>query len=122
MIPGGRMNPRQMKHMMKRMGIESEEIEGVEEVVIRTATKEYVFPHAQVTMMTVQGQKTAQVVGEPLIRDRAGAKSAPPKVAISEEDVELVAEKAGVSEAEARKALEEADGEPAEAIIRLMSR
>ena len=29
---------------------------------------------------------------------------------------------AGVSKAEARKALEEADGEPAEAIIRLMSR
>ena len=27
MIPGGRMNPRQMKHMMKRMGIESEEID-----------------------------------------------------------------------------------------------
>jgi len=26
MIPGGRMNPRQMKHMMKRMGIESEDI------------------------------------------------------------------------------------------------
>jgi nascent polypeptide-associated complex subunit alpha len=41
---------------------------------------------------------------------------------VSEEDVQLVAEKASVSEAEARKALEEADGEPAEAIIRLMSR
>jgi len=122
MIPGGRMNPRQMKHMMKRMGIESEELENVEEVVIRTATKEYVFTKAQVTMMTVQGQKTAQVVGEPFIRDRSGAKGPPPKLAISEEDVQLVAEKAGVSEAEARKALEEADGEPAEAIIRLMSR
>jgi len=41
---------------------------------------------------------------------------------IPEEDVQLVAEKAGVSEAEARKALEECGGEPAEAIIRLMSR
>jgi nascent polypeptide-associated complex subunit alpha len=122
MIPGGRMNPRQMKQMMKRMGIESEEIDGVEEVVIRTATKEYVFPQAQVTMMTVQGQKTVQVVGEPIVRNRAGAPSAPAKVAILEEDVQLVAEKAGVSEAEARKALEEANGEPAEAIIRLMSR
>lgn len=122
MIPGGRMNPRQLKQMMKRAGIESEELENVEEVVIRTATKEYVFTKAQVTMMTVQGQKSVQVVGEPFIRDRAGAKSAPPKLAISEEDVALVAEKAGVSEDEARKALEAADGEPAEAIIRLMSR
>ena len=117
------MNPRQMKQMMKRMGIQQEEIDGVEEVLIRTATKEYVFTQAQVTMMTVQGQKTVQIVGEPLIRDRAGAKpAAPPKLVISDEDVALVAEKAGVSEAEARKALEEADGEPAEAIIRLMSR
>ena len=124
MIPGGRMNPRQMKQMMRRMGIEQEEIADVEEVVIRTATKEYIFTQAQVTMMTVQGQKTVQVVGEPLIRDRKDAKTkaAPAKVAIPEEDVQLVAEKAGVSEAEARKALEESGGEPAEAIIRLMSR
>ena len=124
MIPGGRMNPRQMKQMMKRLGIEQEEIADVEEVVIRTATKEYIFTQAQVTMMTVQGQKTVQVVGEPLIRDRKDAKTreAPAKVAIPEEDIQLVAEKAGVSEAEARKALEESGGEPAEAIIRLMSR
>ncbi|MBI4415540.1 MAG: nascent polypeptide-associated complex protein [Euryarchaeota archaeon] len=124
MIPGGRMNPRQMKQMMKRLGIQAEEIEDVEEVVIRTATKEYVFTKAQVTMMTVQGQKTAQIVGEPLIRDRADAKvkATPAKVEILEEDVKLVAEKAGVSEEEARKALGEANGEPAEAIIRLISR
>jgi nascent polypeptide-associated complex subunit alpha len=124
MIPGGRMNPRQMKQMMKRMGIEAEELDGVEEVLIRTATKEYLFTKAQVTMMTVQGQKTVQVVGEPLIRDRkdVAAKAPPAKVAIPEEDVLLVAEKAGVSEEEARKALEATNGEPAEAIIRLMSR
>ena len=123
MIPGGRMNPKQMKQMMKRLGIEQEEIADVEEVVIRTATKEYVFTSAHVTMMTVQGQKTVQIVGEPLIRDRAGAKpAAPAKLTIPDEDVQLVAEKAGVSEAEARKALEAANGEPAEAIIRLMSR
>jgi len=118
------MNPKQMKQMMKRMGIEQEEIADVEEVIIRTATKEYLFTQAQVTMMTVQGQKTVQVVGEPLIRNRAGVAqtTAPAKLVIPEEDVALVAEKAGVSEAEARKALEEANGEPAEAIIRLMSR
>ena len=64
------------------------------------------------------------VYGEPIVRDRADAKKpeAGPGPAIPEEDVQLVAEKAGVSEAEARKALEECGGEPAEAIIRLMSR
>jgi len=124
MIPGGRMNPKQMKQMMKRMGIEQEEIADVEEVVIRTATKEYIFTQAQVSMMTIQGQKTVQVVGEPLIRNREGVAPAKvtAKVVIPDEDVQLVAEKAGVSEEEALKALEEANGEPAEAIIRLMSR
>ena len=122
-IPGGRMNPRQLKAAMKRMGIETEEIEGVEEVIIRTASKEYVFKSAEVSAMTVQGQKTWQIVGEPIVMTRKVEGAPPPeKPAILEEDVDLVAEKAGVSKAEARKALEEADGEPAEAIIRLMSR
>ncbi len=122
-IPGGRMNPRQMKAAMKRMGIETEEISDVEEVVIRTATKEYVFKSAEVSAMTVQGMKTWQVVGEPIVMNRKVAGAPPPeKPSIPDEDVELVAEKAGVSKEVARKALEEADGEPAEAIIRLMSR
>ena len=122
-IPGGRMNPRQMKAAMKRLGIETEEIPDVEEVVIRTPTKEYVFKSVEVSAMTVQGQKTWQIVGEPIVMNRKTA-GAPPseKVSISDEDVDLVAEKAGVSKAVARKALEEANGEPAEAIIRLMSR
>jgi nascent polypeptide-associated complex subunit alpha len=122
-IPGGRMNPRQMKAAMKRMGIETEEIPDVEEVVIRTPTKEYVFKSAEVSAMTVQGQKTWQIVGEPIVMNRRTEGAPPPaKLAILEEDIDLVAEKAGVSKAVARKALEEADGEPAEAIIRLMSR
>ena len=124
MIPGGRVNPRQMRQAMKRMGIEQEELEGVEEVVIRTASKEYVIRDANVTAMTAQGQKIWTVVGEPIVRDRADAKKSESTKGptIPEEDVKLVAEKTGVSEAEARKALEEAEGEPAEAIIRLMSR
>jgi nascent polypeptide-associated complex subunit alpha len=121
MIPGGRVNPRQMRQAMKRMGIEQEELDGVEEVIIRTASKEYVIRDANVTAMTAQGQKIWTIVGEPIVRDRAGAKKPTESAApsIPEEDV---AEKAGVSEDEARKALVECGGEPAEAIIRLMSR
>ena len=124
MIPGGRVNPRQMRQAMKRMGIEQEELDGVEEVIIRTATKEYVIRDANVTAMTAQGQKIWTVVGEPIVRDRGDVNKAEANKGptIPEEDVKLVAEKTGVSEAEARKALEDADGEPAEAIIRLMSR
>jgi len=124
MIPGGRANPRQMRQAMKRLGIEQEQMDDVEEVVIRTATKEYVIRDPNVTAMTAQGQKIWTVVGEPIVRDRSDAKKAEGTKgpAIPDEDVKLVAEKAGVSEEEARKTLEECDGEPAEAIIRLMSR
>ncbi len=125
MIPGGRMNPRQMRQAMKRLGIEQEDLAEVEEVVIRTKDKEYVIRNAAVTAITAQGQKVWQVIGEPIVRPRADApkKDAESKaVEIPDEDVKLVAEKAGVTEDEARKALAECDGEPAEAIIRLMSR
>lgn len=114
-----------MKQMMKRLGIEQEDLGEVEEVIIRTADKEYVFRHVPVSAVTAQGQKLWQIVGEPIVRPRAdgGKKSEEAKApVIPEEDVRLVAEKAGVSEEEARKALEEAGGEPAEAIINLMSR
>ena len=125
MIPGGRVNPRQMKQMMKRLGIEQEDLGEVEEVVIRTAEKGDVFRNASVSAMTAQGQKIWQVIGEPVVRARPDATKQPAASAgpaVSEEDVALVAEKAGVSEEEARKVLEECGGEPAEAIIRLMSR
>ncbi len=120
MIPGGRMDPRQMRRMMKQMGIESEEIEGVEEVIIRTADKEYYFSDVQVTKVVAQGQTTFQVLGKPEERAKGSGVAGKPSIPI--EDIRLVAEKAGVSEEEARKALEECNGEPAEAIIKLMSR
>ena len=90
-------------------------------VIIRAADKERVIAGAQVTRMNVKGQATVfQVVGEP--EERAKGSGAPGKPAIPIEDVRLVAEKAGVSEEDARNALEECNGEPAEAIVKVTSR
>src|SRR5437879_12070980 len=121
MIPGGRVNPRQMRQAMKRMGIEQEELEGVEEVVIRTANKEYVIRDPNVTAMTAQGQKIWTGVGDPMVRGRADGKKpgAGQGPAILEVDVKLVAEKAGVSEADERMSLQGCGGCHAAAIIRL---
>jgi len=52
----------------------------------------------------------------PMRREEAPKEEAPE---VSEEDVRLVAEQAGVSLEEARRALEEAGGDIAEAILRL---
>jgi nascent polypeptide-associated complex subunit alpha len=127
MMPGMRgVNPRQMKQAMKRMGISTEDLDGVEEIVIRTKDKEYVFKEASVSIMNVQGQKTFQIVGEPEVRAITGPSSRQDKAAIStpsvpEEDVQLVMDQTGCSREKALQALKDTDGQPAEAIIKIIS-
>lgn len=117
------MNPKQMKAMMKRMGISQDEIDDVVEVVIRTRKKELVFKDAVVTAMTVQGQKTYQVVGTPTERaptmDAPGSPAGP--AGVPDEDVKLVMSQTGCSAAAAKEALEECDGALAEAILKIMA-
>jgi nascent polypeptide-associated complex subunit alpha len=111
-MPGGRMNPKQMDRMMRKMGLNMEEMEGVKEVVIYSETKEIHISAPQVTVMNIQGQKNFQIQGN--ITEKVL------KAEIPDEDVELVMGQTGVTKEEATKALEKADGEPAEAIIKLM--
>ncbi len=129
MMPGGPRNARQMQMMMRRLGMTSEEVEGVTEVIVRTKDREHVFRSPEVTKVSVQGVTTYQVVGEPEIRPRsadpvpgAPAAAAPPAPAgPPEEDIALVMEQGGVSRAEAIEALGRSGGEPAEAILKLLS-
>jgi len=110
MMPG-RMNPRQMNQMMKRLGINVKEIENVEEIIIRTDTKEYIFDEAEVTVMDAQGSKTYQISGKPRVVAR--------KEEIPKGDIDLVAEQTGKTKEQAKKALEETKGDIAEAILKL---
>ncbi|WP_416839580.1 nascent polypeptide-associated complex protein [Haloferax sp. DFSO52] len=122
MFGGGGMNPRKMKQMMKQMGIDVTEIDA-EEVVIKTADEELVFSDAQVTRMDAQGQETYQIVGEPETRALGAgddeAEESADEGGIPESDIEIVAQRAGVSKDEAREALEAEDGDLAAAIARL---
>jgi nascent polypeptide-associated complex subunit alpha len=110
MMPG-RINPRQMNQMMRRLGINVKEIENVEKVIIQTEDKEYIFEEAEVTIMDAQGQKTYQVTGKPTIVNR--------KEEMKEEDIKLIIEQTGKTKEEAIKALEETKGDIAEAIMKL---
>jgi len=121
MMPGGRMNPKQMKAMMKRMGITQEDIEDVEEVVIKTRSKEIFFKDAVVTAMSVQGQKTYQIAGTPQERKRSREEMPQEEGGIPEEDIKLVMSQTGCTASEAKKALEATDGAPAEAILKIMA-
>ena len=121
------MNPRKMKQMMEQMGIDMEDIDA-EEVIIRTPDEELVFTDADVQLMEAQGQKTYQVVGEPESRERSEGSSSDDESAestesadsgVDEDDVELVAMRAGVDEETAREALVENDGDLADAVDQL---
>jgi nascent polypeptide-associated complex subunit alpha len=117
-----------MEQMMRRLGMTSEPIADVEEVIVRTRTKEHVFAGPEVTVVTMQGVRTYQVVGQPVVRPRgAGGGSEPARSPTApagppEEDVHLVMDQANVSREEAIEALRAANGEPAEAIMKILAR
>lgn len=109
-----RMNPREARRMMQRMGMNMGAMPEVEQVVFKTSTKEIIVENPEVTVMEMQGQKIFQVIGE-----RITEKALEKAVKIPEEDVQLVATQANVSPDQARAALEQTKGDLAQAILLL---
>jgi len=110
MLPGN-INPRQMKAMMKKLGMQVEQIEDVESIVIKTPYGNYIFGNAEVQAMTMQGVTTYQINGQCRFEEAA------PK--IPDEDVTLVASQANVPLDKAKEVLIACKGDIAEAIIKL---
>lgn len=113
MIPGG-MNPKQMKKMMKRMGVKMDEIPA-EVVIIKGLDYEIRIEEPQVVKTIVQGQEMYQVTGKVVSSEIEAA------VEIDEDDIKMVAQQANVSEEDALNALETAKGDIAQAIMDLKS-
>ena len=114
MIPG--MNKKQMKQMerqMKKMGMKMEDLDGVREVIIRFDEKELIIDNPSVSLMNLMGQETYQIDG------KAREVELEYEIEIPEEDIEMVANSAGVSKDDAKAALEECKGDLAEAIMKL---
>jgi nascent polypeptide-associated complex subunit alpha len=126
--PGG-MDPRQMAMMMRKLGIESRDIDDVKEVIVRTRDREYRFAKPQVSVLKAQGSETWQVLGRPQVTE-LGPKDAPKPAPVTppaptgpttipDEDVAMVVEQTDKDPATARRALEATHGDIAEAIVRL---
>jgi nascent polypeptide-associated complex subunit alpha len=109
-----RMNPREAKRMMQRMGMNMGAMPEVEQVIFKTSTKEIIVENPEVTVMEMQGQKIFQVMGE-----RITEKTVEKAIKIPEEDVQLVAIQANVNPDQARAALEQTKGDLAQAILLL---
>jgi len=110
-IPQGRDAMR----MMQRMGMETEEVKGVKEVIIKTEDKTIIIEEPNVMAMTMEQQTVFQVIGGNR-RDEASEEEKPE---ILDKDINLVAEQAKVSIDEAKSALQETEGDLAQAIILL---
>jgi nascent polypeptide-associated complex subunit alpha len=117
-----RMNPREQRRMMQRMGMNMDSVVDVEQVIIKTSSKEITIEKPEVAILEMQGQKIFQVIGGK-VSEMAAERTAPSaaKVSVSEEDVQLVSGQTGKSLEEARKALEECEGDLAKAILLLQS-
>ncbi|ASJ16473.1 nascent polypeptide-associated complex protein [Thermococcus chitonophagus] len=103
------MNPKQLKKLMKQLDMR--QLDGVVEVVIRMEDKEIVIKEPVVTVIKAMGEKMYQIAG--------GQEEERVTLKISEDDIKLVMEQAGVDYETAKKALEETGGDLAEAILRL---
>lgn len=108
MFPGG-MDIGKMQKMMKQMGIESTEIKA-KRVVIEKEDENIIISNPQITLIEMSGQKSFQITGEATTESK-----------LREEDIKMVMEQGGVSRADAEKALKDAGGDIAEAIIKSKS-
>ncbi len=109
-----KMDNRNARRMMDRLGINMKEIPDVQEVIIRTKDKEMHITGASVSEVNAQGNRVFQVVGE--VEEVEVERKT-----FSEEDILLVQQQTGVSRERATAALEESDGEVARAILKLTS-
>ena len=111
-VPGGRDAMR----MMEKMGMKMDEVPDVTSVIIRTASKDIVIEDPSVTAINMQGQTMYQIAGgrvseaQPQPSAQSGS---------SDADIQLVAQQTGKSVEESRKALIEAGGDLAKAILSL---
>ena len=109
-----KMDNRNARRMMDRMGINLKEIPDVLEVIIKTPDREMHITNPSVSEVNAQGQRVFQVMGEVEEVDVE-------RKTFSDEDILLVQQQTGASKERVVAALEETDGEVARAILKLTS-
>ena len=109
-----KMDNRNARRMMDRLGINMKEIQNVQEVIIKTSDKEMHITNVSVSEVNAQGQRVFQVMGD--VEEVEVERKT-----FSDEDVLLVQQQTGVTKERAMAALAESDGEVARAILKLTS-
>jgi len=106
----GGVNPKQMRGMMKKMGISQEEIPSEKVTIEKKDGTTITITNPSVVQIKMQSQTSFQISGE--------IKEESKEVGISSEDIKTVMEKTDCSEELAKKTLEKTH-DLAEAILEL---
>jgi nascent polypeptide-associated complex subunit alpha len=112
MMRGGN---REMRRMLDKMGLEMKEMDSVEEVIIKTDTKELYLIKPQVVEMKGKDSTIFQVVASNVEERKKEIPS------FKEEDVVLVMQQANVTKEKAIQSLIDSKGDIAQAILGLTS-
>ena len=110
MMRGGN---REMRRMLDKMGLDMKTMDNVEEVIIKTDTKELYLVKPQVIEMKGKDSTIFQVVASDIEEKQREVPS------FKEEDIILVMQQASVSREKALQALTESKGDMAQAILGL---
>lgn len=108
-----KMDNRQTRRMLEKMGMNLEELPNVEEVIIKTKERDLIIKEPQVSQIKSKAMNMFQIIGN----DTEEIEKEIPSY--KEEDILLVSQQANVSQEEAQKALEETNGDLAQAILKL---
>lgn len=102
-----------MRRMLDKMGLDMKTMDNVEEVIIKTETKELYLIKPQVIEMKGKDSTIFQVVASDIEEKQREVPS------FKEEDIILVMQQANVSREKAMQALTECKGDMAQAILNL---
>ena len=110
MMRGGN---REMRRMLGKMGLEMNEMDGIDEVIIKTETKELFLIKPQVIEMKGKDSTIFQIIATDIEEKQREIPS------FKEEDIVLVMQQANVSKEKAIQALTDSKGDLAQAILAL---
>ena len=104
---------REMRRMLDKMGLEMKDLGNIEEVIIKTETKELYLLKPQVVEMKGKDSTIFQVVAKDIEEKQRDVP------VLKEEDIILVMQQANVTREKAIQALIDAKGDMAQAILNL---
>ena len=110
MMRGGN---REMRRMLGKMGLEMNEMDGIQEVIIKTETKELFLIKPQVIEMKGKDSTIFQIIATDIEEKQREIPS------FKDEDIVLVMQQANVSKEKAIQALTDSKGDLAQAILTL---